>query len=330
LAFLVPLMNCCIWGQASIPNTPAGHALRAWLEAVNSHNATKIRAYVKSIDSTQTVDWLISWSDHSGGFTLLSVTIKGPQLLAFHVNEKASPIEAAGSIRVKTSRQLEVSSFAIRPIPADSVLDDIVLDAVERRHVIDGINTAPNHFRTPAFDESAKGPDGFAVTMEQVLSGVDALIKCGIVDPDRMALLGFSKGGGITNAILSRTNRFRCAVSVAAIYPDRIAPFFLHGYSSLTELSASGDPIVNPDNYLKLSSVFRANKVETPVLIADGDLDQDFLIGSLEWFNALRREKKKVTLIRYPGQGHGFRKESMQDFWARETEFVDHYLKPTQ
>jgi dipeptidyl aminopeptidase/acylaminoacyl peptidase len=187
----------------------------------------------------------------------------------------------------------------------------------------------PNHFRTPAFDESAKGPDGFEVTTEQVLSGVDYLIKRGMVDPDRMALLGFSNGGGITNALLSRTNRFRCAVSVAAVYPDWIAPFFLHGYSSLTELSASGDPIMNPENYLKLSSVFRADKVETPILIADGDLDQDFLIGSIEWFNALRWEKKNVTLIRYPGQGHGFHGEEMQDFWARETEFVDQKLKPT-
>ncbi len=187
----------------------------------------------------------------------------------------------------------------------------------------------PNHFRTPAFDESAKGPDGFEVTAEQVLSGVDELIKRGIVDPDRMALLGFSNGGGITNALLSRTNRFRCAVSVAAVYPDWFTPFFLHGGPYLTELSASGDPLQNPDNYVKLSSVFRAEKVETPVLIADGDLDKDFLIGSIEWFNSLRWAKKNVTLLRYPGQGHGFRGEAMQDFWVRETEFVDRYLRPS-
>ena len=188
----------------------------------------------------------------------------------------------------------------------------------------------PNHFRTPAFDESAKGPDGFEVTADQVLSGVDALIKRGIVDPDRMALLGFSNGGGITNALLSRTNRFQCAVSVAAVYPDWIAPFFLHGGGYLTELAASGDPLKSSENYIKLSSVFRAHKVETPVLIADGDLDQDFLIGSIEWFNSLRWAKKDATLLRYPGQGHGFTGAAMQDFWTRETNFVDHYLKPTQ
>ena len=187
-----------------------------------------------------------------------------------------------------------------------------------------------NHFRSPKFDESANGPDGFEVAAEQVLSGVDELIKQGIVDPDRMGLSGFSNGGGITNALLSRTNRFKCAVSVAAVYPDWFAPFFLHTDSFLPQFSQSGDPINNTENYIKLSSVFRAEKVETPVLIADGDLDQDFLIGSIEWFNALRWAKKKVTFLRYPGQGHGFHGAAMQDFWFRESAFFDLYLHPGQ
>ncbi len=187
-----------------------------------------------------------------------------------------------------------------------------------------------NPFRSPKFDESAKGPDGFEVTAEQVLSGVDELVKGGIVDADRMGLYGFSNGGGITNALLSRTNRFKCAVSVAAVYPDWFAPFFLHTDSPLPKFAASGDPIQNPENYIKLSSVFRAEKVETPVLIADGDLDQDFLIGSIEWFNALRWSKKKVTFLRYPGQGHGFGGAAMQDFWVRESAFFDLYLHPGQ
>src|ERR1700739_4597020 len=126
--FLVALANLCMWGQASIPSPPAGHALRAWLDAINSGKVTAIRAYVTSIDSTQTIDWLVSLSEHSGGFTLLFVTRKGPQLLAFRIKEKASTIEAAGSLRVTKSPHLAVSSFALRPLPADFVMDDITLD----------------------------------------------------------------------------------------------------------------------------------------------------------------------------------------------------------
>jgi dipeptidyl aminopeptidase/acylaminoacyl peptidase len=184
-----------------------------------------------------------------------------------------------------------------------------------------------NQFRTPAFDQMAKGPDGWEVTTEQVLSGVDELIRRGVVDPERMCLYGFSNGGGIVNALVSRTNRFRCAVSVAAVLPDWLAPFFLHTDSYLPNLAVSGDPMLTPGNYIQLSSVFRARKVETPMLLADGDLDQDFLIGSIEWFNALRWSKKEVTFLRYPGQGHGFDGEAMQDFWRRENEFFANSLR---
>ena len=57
-------------------------------------------------DSTQTVDWLVSLSQHSGGFSLLSVTSKGPWFISFHVKEKESATEAFGSIRVRDSMQL--------------------------------------------------------------------------------------------------------------------------------------------------------------------------------------------------------------------------------
>lgn len=140
LALLLLLVHCVSWAQAAIPKTQAGHALQAWLDAVNSRKAARIQAYVASIDSTQTVDWLVSLSEHSGGFTLLSVTSKGPDLLAFHLKEKATTTEAFGSLWVKDSRHLAVLSFAIRPLPPDAVVDDITLDAAEKRRVIEGVN----------------------------------------------------------------------------------------------------------------------------------------------------------------------------------------------
>jgi len=139
-ALLLPLMHCGVWGQATIPKTPAGNALQAWLDAIDSRKAASIQAYVLSIDSTQTVDWLVSLSEHSGGFTLLSVTSKGPRLLAFHLKEKATATEAFGSLRVKDSRRLAVLSFAIHPLPPDAVVDDITLDAAEKQRLIERVN----------------------------------------------------------------------------------------------------------------------------------------------------------------------------------------------
>lgn len=142
LAFLVPLMNCYSWGQVSIPKTPAGLALHAWLEAVNSGKDATISAYVKSTDSTQSVEWLTSLSQHSGGFALLSVKSKGPRLISFEVKEKNTAIEAVGSISVRKSNSLAVLGFAIRPLPPNAVIDDIKLDTAERQRVIDGVKAA--------------------------------------------------------------------------------------------------------------------------------------------------------------------------------------------
>jgi hypothetical protein len=75
-----------------------------------------------------------------GGFALLSVTSKGPHLLAFHFREKASTTEAFGSLRVNDSRHLAVLSFAIHPLPPGAVVDDIPLDGSEKRRVIEGVN----------------------------------------------------------------------------------------------------------------------------------------------------------------------------------------------
>jgi retinol-binding protein 3 len=139
LAFLLSFTTSYGWTQMSIPNTRSGHVLRAWLDAVNSGNPAKIQEYVRSIDSTQTVDWLVSLSQHSGGFSLLSVTSKGPWLISFHVKEKESATEAFGSIRVRDSMQLRVLSFTLRPLPPNALIEDKVLDRTEKERVIDGV-----------------------------------------------------------------------------------------------------------------------------------------------------------------------------------------------
>ncbi len=139
LAFLLSLTTSYGWTQISIPKTPSGHVLRAWLDAVNSGNPAKIQAYVRSIDSTQTVDWLVSLSQHSGGFSLLSATNKGPRLISFHVKEKESATEAFGSIRVRDSTQLRVLSFTLRPLPPNALIEDVVLDRTEKERVIEQV-----------------------------------------------------------------------------------------------------------------------------------------------------------------------------------------------
>jgi len=188
-------------------------------------------------------------------------------------------------------------------------------------------HTWMNAYREAGFGEAGKGPKGWDVTLDDVLSGVDELIRGGIVDPDRMGLYGFSNGGGVVNDLVTRTNRFKCAVSVAGVYPDWLLPAFPHTDTTIPTFEGGVSPFDDPAAYVQLSAIFHLKAVTTPMLLAVGDNDGDFLLGTIELYNGLRWLGKDVTFLRYPGQGHGFSGAALKDFWERETAFFDDHLK---
>ena len=175
----------------------------------------------------------------------------------------------------------------------------------------------------------AKGPRGWEVTVDDVTSGVDEVTRRGYADGERMCLYGFSNGGGVVNYMVTQTTRFRCAVSVAGALSDWVRPALLNtGYDALLAEWAGVSLWDDPGAYIQLSSVFRLNRVKTPMLLADGDNDGDFLLDTIEMYNGLRSAGVEVTLLRYPDQGHGFSGPSLKDFWEREMEFFARYLSP--
>jgi dipeptidyl aminopeptidase/acylaminoacyl peptidase len=122
---------------------------------------------------------------------------------------------------------------------------------------------------------------------------------------------------------------FQCAVSVAPVLPNWLGTTFLW-YDSLSFMTplAGAKPWDDPSAYVKLSAVFRADKVKTPMLLADGDEDGAFLLGTIEMYNALRATGGRVTLLRYPDQGHVLMGDALKDFWRREMEFFSEHLMP--
>jgi dipeptidyl aminopeptidase/acylaminoacyl peptidase len=186
-----------------------------------------------------------------------------------------------------------------------------------------------NPFKSKDHDEAGKGPAGLDVMVDDIISGIDELIREGIADPERIGLYGFSNGGGVVNQIVTKTDRFKCAVSVAgAISVDWLRGFFLQTMNPMTPEMAGSLPWEDPEAYLRLSALFRLNHVHTPMLLADGDNDGDFLLNTIEMYNGLRYLGRDVTLLRYPNQGHGFEGAALADFWRREETFFSGCLKP--
>lgn len=130
----------CALAQTTIPDTPAGRTLRAWLDAFNSGDRAKIETYVKTIDPSESIDGMISFHNQTGGFELLSIESSEPTHIRFRVKEKGSSTIGLGNILVKDGRPPTVETFGLRALPPGVAPVKIVLDAALRKRVIDGVN----------------------------------------------------------------------------------------------------------------------------------------------------------------------------------------------
>lgn len=187
-------------------------------------------------------------------------------------------------------------------------------------------HTWENPFKSAAFDQAGKGPEGWDVAVDDVLSGVDELIARGIVDGDRMCLYGFSNGSAVVNYLVTRTNRFKCAVSASPAMTDWIRPSLLDTGAAVAPFDGGVTVWDDPEAYVRLSAVFFLNKVKTPMLLAVGDEDPA-LLDSIEMYNGLRQFGQDVTFLRYPKQGHGLTGAALDDFIQRVDNFFDNHLR---
>ena len=139
LVLIVLLCVGCGRGQVQIPATPAGQTLQAWLDAFNSGDRAKVESYIKTMDSTQTVESMMGFGKQTGGFDLVSIESSEPLLITFKVKEKASPTVAFGSLQLKTTQPATVENLSVRAVPLGAVIESVKLDAAERQRVIDGV-----------------------------------------------------------------------------------------------------------------------------------------------------------------------------------------------
>src|SRR5215469_9799969 len=102
------LLAACAWPQApTIPDTPAGHTLQAWLDAFNSGDRRRIEAYLAKFEPTRSADQTLAFREQTGGFELLGIENSDRLHIEFRVKEKASPTIAVGKIEVKDGNPAE-------------------------------------------------------------------------------------------------------------------------------------------------------------------------------------------------------------------------------
>ena len=140
----------------NIPDTPAGHTLKAWLDAFNSGDRATEEKYLKTYDPERSLDDEMRFRGMTGGFILTQILKSDPERIEFMVKERNSDTIAIGKMEVKPGEPAKVASFGLRAVPSGTKDADLSfkIDAATRAKVIDGAVAALNDIYV--FPETAK------------------------------------------------------------------------------------------------------------------------------------------------------------------------------
>lgn len=144
LTFVIAL--ACVQAQSAIPDTPAGQALRTWLEAFNSGDRDRIAAYIQKYEPSMGVDAMMSVRSLTGGFDLVSIDSSESRRVQFRVKEKSRPTTAIGRIELKEGDPPRIGNFSLQAIPPGAKSVEVKLDAAWRSRVIEGVANKLNEY----------------------------------------------------------------------------------------------------------------------------------------------------------------------------------------
>lgn len=166
--------------------------------------------------------------------------------------------------------------------------------------------------------------------VQDLLAGVDHVVRMGVADPDRLGVGGWSYGGILTDYLIATDNRFKAATSGAG---TAFTVAFYGTDQYIIQYDYEIGPPWNPqawEIYQKISYPFlHADRIQTPTLFLGGERDFNVPVqGSQQMYQALRSLGIDTQLIIYPNENHGIQRPSYQrDRMERYLAWYDKYIK---
>ena len=148
---------------------------------------------------------------------------------------------------------------------------------------------------------------------DDLMSGVDYVIKMGVADPKSLFVMGWSYGGYMTSAIVTKTKRFNAA-SVGAGVPNLIG-MLTTDIHDFIPWHFEGEFFDNVEKYIRHSPLFNIANVVTPSQVIHGEKDVRVPVSQgYEFYRAIKRKGVDTEMIIYPRMPHGI----------REPKFIQH------
>ena len=163
---------------------------------------------------------------------------------------------------------------------------------------------------------------------QDIMAGVDHLVKQGVADPDRLGVMGASYGGYMTDWIVTQTDRFKAASAMCSV-SDIAELYYLSDAGDFTQ-EYFGLPWEAPEAYARHSAITYVARVKTPLLIQHGENDRRVPIaGATKFYKALKSQGKIVEMEIYPRGGHVIYEPALeQEIMLRNLEWFRRWLRP--
>ncbi|MGX9987148.1 alpha/beta hydrolase family protein [Soonwooa purpurea] len=173
--------------------------------------------------------------------------------------------------------------------------------------------------------------------LDCVEKSLDALQEHKSLNFQKVALIGHSFGGYVTNFIATHSNRFTTYVSGASV-SDIVKSYFSMSFHYMSPLywqyeegqfDFNAPYSSNQELYFKNNPISYVRNVNKPMLLWAGKKDLNVEWGqSMEFYLGLKRNLKPATMIVYPEEGHYLAsRESAKDLLRRVFDWLDYYLK---
>jgi dipeptidyl aminopeptidase/acylaminoacyl peptidase len=166
--------------------------------------------------------------------------------------------------------------------------------------------------------------------VEDLLAGVDHVIKMGVADAEKLGVGGWSYGGILTDYLIASDTRFKAATSGAG---TAFTVAFYGTDQYIIQYDYEIGPPWDPkswETYQKISYPFlHADRIKTPTLFLGGERDFNVPVqGSQQMYQALRSLGIDTQLIIYPNENHGISRPSyVRDRYERYLAWYDKYVK---
>jgi dipeptidyl aminopeptidase/acylaminoacyl peptidase len=168
--------------------------------------------------------------------------------------------------------------------------------------------------------------------VEDLMAGVDHVIKMGVADPNKLGVGGWSYGGILTDYMIASDPRFKGATSGAGTA-------FTVAFYGTDQYILQYDYEIGPpwnakawETYQKISYPFlHADKIKTPTIFFGGERDFNVPVqGGQQMYQALRSLGIDTRLVIYPNETHGISRPSyVKDRYERYLAWYDKYVKGT-